>query len=145
MVGITTLEAVKHIKKYRRHTGEDNDEIIRKLVETIVEEGIGATILGTFEIEGPAAPRVKNLTRYVGMGKKGELPETLSVGDIQKALGKHIKNRGDNGDGKVKNEWQFTVDGDECGIWDYHGARWSAYGPAQAFAKLGLAFTPNNY
>ena len=37
---------------------------------------------------------------------------------------------------KVKNSWGFKVDGMHCGIWDYKGLPWSAYGPEEVFIKL---------
>lgn len=41
-------------------------------------------------------------------------------------------------DGKVTAEWNFVADGQPCSIWDYRGARWSAYGPREVFEALGL-------
>ena len=144
MVGITTIEAVKHINKYRKYSGASKDEIIQKLVETIVEEGIGNTILGTFEID-ESRPIVSKPESYISSHKQGSLPESLSVKDIQAAVGSRIKDQGMSGDRKVKHHWEFLVDGVPCAIWDYYGARWSTFGPAEAFAKLGLHVSPLRY
>ncbi len=41
---------------------------------------------------------------------------------------------------KVKYSWGFTVDGKECGIWDYKGSyrfrEYSTYGPDEVFVEL---------
>ena len=41
---------------------------------------------------------------------------------------------------KVKHSWGFTVDGKECGIWDYKGSEtvgmFSTYGPDDVFLEL---------
>lgn len=37
-------------------------------------------------------------------------------------------------------EWNFSVDGIPCAIWDWHGAgrlgMWSTFGPAEVFAAI---------
>ena len=41
---------------------------------------------------------------------------------------------------KVVNSWGFTVNGYECGIWDYYGSHllgiWSVYDPANVLGEL---------
>ena len=138
-MNITTLEATRHVKHYIRQTGISTDEAIRRLCEALVEEGIGQTILGSFELEEIRTDvRVKNEPQWFGSSKQWSLDRNLSVKDIQQKLGAEVTNLGVSGDGKVKNEWRFTVDGKKCAIWDYKGARWSAFGPKEAFEKLGL-------
>ena len=81
--------------------------------------------------------RIAPLDRYVAMGKQWSLDENLAPKDISAALKRKVKQSA-KVDNKVKHEWQFTVDGVPCAIWDYYGVRWSAFGPAEAFAKIGL-------
>lgn len=142
-MGITTLEAVQHVKHYMRQTGLSSDEAIRRLCESLVEEGIGETILGTFDFDDVRTDvRVKNVTRYFARSKQWNLSRELDIDDIQDKLGMEIVNLGVSGDEKVKNEWHFSVDGKNCAIWDYKGARWSAFGPKEVFDKLGLDVEP---
>jgi hypothetical protein len=48
-------------------------------------------------------------------------------------------------DKKVTMEWAFLANGQLCGIWDYRGARFSTYGPAQVFETLfGEAYSSLN-
>ena len=147
----TKAELMRHLKKYRGATGETYFQMLPKLVEIIVEEGIGATILGSFDIKealdnAPPSPAPKSrgphITApdlYISSHKTGSLDESISVGDINRALGNKIK--ASSGD-KSRYHWEFLIDGDECAIWDYKGSRWSTYGPASAFAKIGLISTP---
>jgi hypothetical protein len=37
---------------------------------------------------------------------------------------------------KCTAEWQFSVDGEQCAVWDYRGARWSAFGPPAALRAV---------
>ncbi len=41
---------------------------------------------------------------------------------------------------KVEHSWGFTVNGHECGIWDYKGSHnfgiWSVYDPANVLGEL---------
>lgn len=148
----TKAELMRHLKKYRGATGETYFQMLPKLVEIIVEEGIGATILGSFDIEEalqnapppPApksrGPRITAPASWISSHRTGSLDESLSVGDINRALGNKIK--ATSGD-KSRYQWDFLVDGVECAIWDYKGSRWSTYGPASAFAKIGLMSHPN--
>lgn len=69
--------------------------------------------------------------------KQHSLDEKLTPRDITQLLG-GLKSSGPSGDGKCKYEWDFYADGEPCGIWDYKGSRWSAYGPAEVFIKLGM-------
>ncbi len=62
----------------------------------------------------------------------------LSKEDIVRALG-FEPNESDDPD-KVENSWGFTIDGKECGIWDYKGShmfnQWSAYDPHGVMGKI---------
>lgn len=71
-----------------------------------------------------------------GDEKELSLDPKFTPDDITKILGfpPNVKDDED----KVKYSWGFTVDGVRCGIWDYKGARWSAFGPKEAFQKIGL-------
>lgn len=84
-------------------------------------------------------PRIAPSTKYVAAGKQWSLDPNLAPKDIAAALKRKVRQDDHrSGDGKVKHSWKFTVDGDECSIWDYYGVRWSASGPERAFRKLGL-------
>lgn len=149
----TKLELMRHLKKYRKATGESYYQMLPKLVEILVEEGIGATILGAFDIEEaldttpmpapkPNGPRITAPNYFISTHKTGSLDESVTVGDINRALQGKIKPG--SGD-KSRYDWMFLVDGEACGIWDYKGARWSTYGPASAFEKIGLVSRPNRW
>jgi hypothetical protein len=65
----------------------------------------------------------------------------ISVKEIDAVLGfKHRYLTPDEGDGKVKHDWRFHVDGVACAIWDYKGSerygQFSYFGPAQTFKDL---------
>lgn len=79
-----------------------------------------------------AAPR-----KWVSSHKMWSLDSSLTPRDISAALRRKIRQQ-PRTDSKVKHRWEFLVDGVECAIWDYYGTRWSAYGPREAFEKLGL-------
>ena len=66
--------------------------------------------------------------------KTGSLPSSYSVKDINKALGFSPNVKDD--EYKVKYSWGFTVDGVECAIWDYRGARWSVWDPSKVLSKV---------
>lgn len=69
-----------------------------------------------------------------GSHKTGSLPSSLSQQDIEAVLG-FPPNIDDDAD-KVTASWGFTVDGEECGIWDYKGSRWSVYDPKHKLSAL---------
>ncbi len=141
----TTLELIKHIKSYRKTNDVTKDEIIFKLVNAIREEGIGETILGLFEID-PATPSAKRVTPpkitrprgFISSHRTGSLSSAITPAQIDKALGGKQFRDSSFDEYKVKFQWSFLVDGVECSIWDYKGSKWSTYGPAEAFAKVGL-------
>ncbi len=81
----------------------------------------------------PAKPVVIPVD-YVGSHRTGSLSSKLPVKKIVSVLG-FAANVEDDPD-KVKHSWGFTVDGEECAIWDYKGSRWSTFGPKEAFVKL---------
>lgn len=68
-----------------------------------------------------------------GSHKTGSLAYDLLVSQIVDVL-KFKSSAGDPY--KVTHEWNFTVDGVYCSIWDYKGTRWSTYGPREIFEKL---------
>lgn len=149
----TTAELMRHLQKYHKATGETYFQMLPKLVEIIVEEGIGASILGSFDIADaldntpmpapkPNGPRITAPRHFISTHKTGSLDESVTVGEINRALQGKIKSG--SGD-KSRYDWQFLVDGEACGIWDYKGARWSTYGPASAFEKIGLVSRPNRW
>lgn len=37
---------------------------------------------------------------------------------------------------KVTSSWGFTLDGIPCGIWDYKGFEWSAFGPEELIREI---------
>jgi hypothetical protein len=83
------------------------------------------------------APLIAPVKGYVSSHKQWSLDSKLTPNDIAVALKRKVrKNPKENY--KVDYRWEFTVDGEECAIWDYYGTRWSAYGSREAFRKLGL-------
>jgi hypothetical protein len=82
----------------------------------------------------PAEDRVISFKRW-------SLDRRLTPRNISAALKRKVR-RNPKEDPKVNYRWEFTVDGEECAIWDYRGTRWSAYGPREAFEKLGLDIFP---
>ena len=70
----------------------------------------------------------------VGPHRTGSINPNYTVEDINRILG-FAPNVQDDPD-KVENSWGFTVNGVQCGIWDYKGARWSTFGPKEVFNKL---------
>lgn len=92
----------------------------------------------------PRKPVISKPKRDFSSGKNWSLDSGLSVGDIDKILGNGKAAAGkafrrDDDPYKVKFSWAFLVDGKECAIWDYKGARWSGYGPKECFEALGIA------
>ena len=69
-----------------------------------------------------------------GFGRDRRISSGLSPADIDAALGIGTTTPCDGG--KTEWEWAFTADGYLCGIWDYNGTRWSAYGPRWVFVEL---------
>lgn len=69
-----------------------------------------------------------------GSCKTGSLPSHLTPKDIETVLGFPANVADDNS--KVNHSWGFTVDGKECGIWDYKGSRWSVYDPHHVLPTL---------
>ena len=67
--------------------------------------------------------------------KSGSLPDWLPHESISAQLGFEPETDPDD-DGKVTMQWDFTVDGFPCSIWDYKGVRWSTFGPEKAFRAL---------
>ncbi len=75
--------------------------------------------------------------------RTGFLPPELTVEQITEALG-FAPNTEDD-ESKVEHSWGFTADGVPCGIWDYHGNRWSTFGPQEVFDQLFTEKQPDNY
>jgi hypothetical protein len=77
-----------------------------------------------------------------GGSRTGTL-SNITVDEINRVLG-FTPNVDDDPD-KVVNSWGFTVDGEDCGIWDYKGSQnWNQFstcGPDKVFRTL----FPNNY
>lgn len=73
--------------------------------------------------------------RRVGYGKTGVLPPYLSVEEISEIVGFNPETN-NSGDGKVKFQWSFLLDGHFCSIWDYKGAKWSTHDPNGNLKKL---------
>lgn len=94
------------------------------------------------------AEREWRITAYMPSHKQFSLAEDLSPEHITDLVGE--PERG-SPDGKCHYTWRFYAsawldgaNGDPveitlpCSIWDYKGARWSGYGPPDAFRQLGL-------
>jgi hypothetical protein len=64
----------------------------------------------------------------------GNIDRAYTVREITRILGFPPNVQDDPS--KVKHSWGFTVDGQHCGIWDYKGCRWSAFGPQEVFDTL---------
>jgi hypothetical protein len=90
-----------------------------------------------------------NITGYVPSNKQFSLSEKLTPEEITKATG--VEPKEGSPDGKCTKTWTFYAaawfDGSRgepieiclpCQIWDYKGARWSGYGPPDAFRQIGL-------
>lgn len=95
--------------------------------------------------KAPAArkPKITQPKRDFSSGKDWSLDDTLRPGDIDKILGQGSAAKGKvfrcaDDTSKVKFSWRFVVDGKECAIWDYHGTRWSGFGPKECFEALGI-------
>jgi hypothetical protein len=75
---------------------------------------------------------------FISSHRMGVILNTTVQG-INQALG-FENNNGVSGDGKVKHQWNFRVNGAECSIWDYKGsAAWgqfSFYGPRAVFVEI---------
>lgn len=76
-------------------------------------------------------------TKWFMSSKQHSLNPSLTVEDIASKL-PGIQDQGRSGDGKCTHTWEFFADGKECSIWDYKGARWSAWGPREVFEELGF-------
>lgn len=70
---------------------------------------------------------------FVQSHKTGSLPSSLSPMDIMNVLGE--PNVDDDVD-KVEYSWTFTIDDEDCAIWDYRGSRWSTFGPSYKIRQL---------
>lgn len=66
-----------------------------------------------------------------------QLPKSLTVEDIRATLPGITELEPDT-DGKSDHEFAFLADGVPCAIWRFKKTSWSAYGPEDVFAKLGL-------
>lgn len=65
------------------------------------------------------------------------LDAAITVEQINAAL-PGIEGHEASDDGKAEHHWAFLADEQECAIWDYGRARWSAFGPIEVFNQLGL-------
>ena len=80
---------------------------------------------------------MENLIKPINVAGKWRtamLPSTITPQDIESVLG-FAPNIADDPD-KVTHSWGFTVNGHECGIWDYKGSRWSVYDPDKLLPQL---------
>lgn len=68
-------------------------------------------------------------------GRSGGISSAVSISDINGRLGFRAQH-GKSSDGKSTRTWTFSVDGNECAIWDYKGHRWSTSGPKWVFEAL---------
>ena len=88
---------------------------------------------------------VKPATHFISSCRTGTL-QNITKKEIEERLGfKNKMKRGESIDGKVTQEWRFTVGKLEFAIWDYKGSakygQYSTYGDPDT---LRLLF-PNNY
>jgi hypothetical protein len=75
---------------------------------------------------------------FVQSYKQWALDPSISVRAINKAL-TGIEDKGRSSDGKCTHHWDFVADDKHvCSIWDYKGARWSAFGPREVFEAMGI-------
>jgi hypothetical protein len=65
------------------------------------------------------------------------LPKTLTIEDVRAALPGITELEPDT-DGKSDHEFAFLADGVPCALWRYRQSSWSAFGPKEVFAELGL-------
>lgn len=77
---------------------------------------------------------------FMASHKTGRLPDDWTIAAITRHLGgikpeRYGAGEGEDYDGKVTVEWQLLINGEECAIWDYKGARWSIYDPSGLLAK----------
>lgn len=88
----------------------------------------------------PKNPNVTPYLDFVESHKTGELSESITEKKITETLGVEPERFGDEGeDGKVTLQWSFAWKGQPCAMWDYKGARWSTYGPPEAFREMFAA------
>jgi hypothetical protein len=85
-------------------------------------------------------PIIKPSKKF-GSGRDGSLSYKLTPDEITKRLGLDPVAPCD--DGKTVLEWAFTIDGKQCGIWDYKGSRWSYAGPKEALVKVFPEYVEN--
>jgi hypothetical protein len=80
-------------------------------------------------------PKVTNRTEFHSTHKQWSLDPKLAKAQITEILGVKPSKQSC---GKVTVQWDFYIDGKIASIWDYHGAKWSAYGPKELLDQLGL-------
>ena len=92
---------------------------------------------------------IKPSAEILGQGKTGNLPHDLAEEVITARLGfapnTFSPDAGPSFDGKVTIQWDFTVDGVPCSIWDYRGVRWSTWGPSHILARLFNSYEATYY
>lgn len=71
-----------------------------------------------------------------GSYRTGSLPSNVTLKQLIEVFG--FPNCADD-PYKVIYSWGFTIDGQQAGIWDYKGTRWSTFGPNDKIrAALGI-------
>lgn len=78
-------------------------------------------------------PTIRKATTWFSSFKTGSLNSSLRPEDINRVLGFEAE-AGDPR--KVQYEWNFTIDGVNCAIWDYKGVRWSTFGPTYLLDRV---------
>jgi hypothetical protein len=134
----TAQAAAAYIEAGDYFNAANMGELMLRQIQTLVEASDAvrkakapADVIPDSRLPGPVIKQAE----ISGSHKTGRLNAALSKKEIDKALGGKVKTTDDDGD-KVLWYWGFTVDGVECAIWDYKGARWSTYGPAEKFKQL---------
>lgn len=125
---------------------------IKALIDEAAKPDTSAAMIKNFAApphsvlaKAPAArkPKITQPKRDFSSSKNWSLDDNLRPVDIDKILGEGKAAAGkafrsaDDPD-KVRHSWRFVVNGKECAIWDYHGVRWSGFGPKECFEALGI-------
>lgn len=84
-----------------------------------------------------SAPVLENWPNPTNYFRTRDLPDRLTVDDIRRAL-PGIDEKPISGDEKAAHIFYFIADGEKCAIWRWKGKSWTACGPKEIFAKLGL-------
>lgn len=123
------LDTVLSAIEFWRNSDQADYKPLVDLVDDLLKEF-------RLDLVGPKlGPEIKKEKRFA-VDAQWDLQDELKASDIKKMLGGLKGVEGGDPD-KCRIEWYFSVDGEKASIWDWKGA-WAAFGPRQAFEKLGF-------